>query len=63
MYVFVKIQDNGKKDELAENADTVKKADSDSEEEENDNQQKEECLSNKKKKVQSFMTSWFCCIC
>ncbi|XP_045820737.1 splicing factor 3B subunit 2-like [Trifolium pratense] len=49
-------EDNDKKDELAENSITKKKADSDSEEEEeNDNEQKEKGVSNKKKKLQRRM--------
>ncbi|KAL3741859.1 hypothetical protein ACJRO7_017347 [Eucalyptus globulus] len=48
-------EDNGTKDEDAENATIKKKDDSDSEEEEQDNQQKEKGTSNKKKKLQRRM--------
>lgn len=49
--VNIHIQETDKKDEIAANAASNKKADSDSEEEEEDNQQKEKGISNKKKKV------------
>ncbi|KAI6703794.1 hypothetical protein NL676_012930 [Syzygium grande] len=48
-------EDNGTKDEDAQNATLKKKDDSDSEEEEQDNQQKEKGVSNKKKKLQRRM--------
>lgn len=53
-YSLVCFQDIDKRDESAQNAESKKKGDSDTEDEEQDSQPKEKGLSNKKKKVLLF---------